>query len=84
MKTCTTAEASQSLESLCDAAIAGRSIGIMHNGQVVKLEPVSEGDLDYLNREYGLTDDEVDTAIRKLKDTGEKAIEDGTTVPFAL
>lgn len=66
MTTMTPARASTELPRLLRRALKGDDIGIVMDGRIVALRPVTVESTDYAQREYGLTPAEMETAEQKL------------------
>jgi antitoxin (DNA-binding transcriptional repressor) of toxin-antitoxin stability system len=81
MKTLSVTQARSNMTRLLDQAIAGESIGITHNGRIIKLQPVPVTE-DWAAAEYGLSGDEVDQAAANLLRTGEKLLASGEAIAW--
>jgi len=66
MKTLTQAQARQNLGSLLQAAIRGKDIGILCDGEIVALRPVKVYSEDYALQEYGVSAAALARAEKKI------------------
>ena len=66
MKTLSVTDGRAKLGHWLKRAIAGEDIGIVLDGVVVGLRPVSVISEDYALREYGLTEDEANAAAARI------------------
>ena len=66
MTTLTRTSARTNLSRLLRRAIKGEDIGIMMDGRIVALRPVSVESTDYAMREYGVSPGDMDVIERKL------------------
>lgn len=66
MTTMTPARASTELPRLLRRALKGDDIGIVMDGRIVALRPVTVESTDYAEREYGITPRKMETAEQKL------------------
>ena len=67
MVTLSPTEARVNLSSLLRRAANGEDIGIVHNGKIIALRPVTVHSEDYALQEYGVTEAELDRFVRKTK-----------------
>lgn len=67
MTTLSPTQARANLSSLLKRAAKGEDIGILHGDQVIALRPVTVHSDDYALREYGVTEVELDTFVRRTK-----------------
>ena len=66
MTTLTAEEACGQISTLLQRAASGEAIGIDVGGKLVALRPVEESDEEYVLREYGLTPEEMEAAVKKM------------------
>jgi len=66
MKTHSAAQVGQNLAHFLKRAVNGEDIGIVYGDKIVALRPVEVYAEDYALVEYGLTDDQLNRAARKL------------------
>jgi antitoxin (DNA-binding transcriptional repressor) of toxin-antitoxin stability system len=64
MVTLSPTEARVNLSSLLKRAAKGEDIGILHGGKIIGLRPVSVHADDYVLREYGTTEKELDRFVK--------------------
>lgn len=67
MTTLSPTQARANLSSLLKRAAKGEDIGILHGDQVIALRPVTVHSDDYALREYGVTEAELDSFVRRTK-----------------
>lgn len=67
MTTLSPTKARANLTSLLKRAAKGEDIGIVHDGQVIALRPVTVHSDDYALQEYGVTEAELDAFVRQTK-----------------
>ena len=67
MVTLSPTEARVNLSSLLRRAAKGEDIGIVHNGKIIALRPVTVHSEDYALQEYGVTEAELDRFVRRTK-----------------
>ena len=67
MVTLSPTEARVNLSSLLRRAAKGEDIGIVHNGKIIALRPVTVHSEDYALQEYGVTEAELDRLVRRTK-----------------
>jgi antitoxin (DNA-binding transcriptional repressor) of toxin-antitoxin stability system len=67
MTTLSPTQARINLSSLLKRAAKGEDIGILHGDQVIALRPVKVHSDDYALREYGVTEDQLDSFVRRTK-----------------
>ena len=67
MTTLSPTQARTNLSSLLKRAAKGEDIGILHGDQVIALRPVTVHSDDYALQEYGVTDAELDSFVRRTK-----------------
>ena len=67
MITLSPTEARVNLSSLLKRAASGEDIGIVHNGKIIALRPVTVHSEDYALQEYGVTEAELDRFVRQTK-----------------
>ena len=67
MITLSPTEARVNLSSLLRRAAKGEDIGIVHNGKIIALRPVTVHSEDYALQEYGVTEAELDRFVRRTK-----------------
>ncbi len=67
MVTLSPTQARVNLSSLLQRAAKGEDIGIVHNGKIIALRPVTVHSEDYALQEYGVTEAELDRFVRKTK-----------------
>jgi antitoxin (DNA-binding transcriptional repressor) of toxin-antitoxin stability system len=65
MVTLSPTEARVNLSSLLKRAAKGEDIGILHGGKIIGLRPVSVHADDYVLREYGVTEKELDRFVKQ-------------------
>ena len=66
MTTLTPTDARANLSSLLRRALKGDDIGILLDGKVIALRPVAVESMDYAEREYGVTREELDRFEKKV------------------
>ena len=68
MKTITATQARQSLGAILSRVLQGEDIGIVHSGsgKIIALRPVEVYSEDFALMEYGLTDNELNRAVRNI------------------
>ena len=67
MITLSPTEARVNLSSLLKRAAKGEDIGIVHNGKIIALRPVTVHSEDYALQEYGVTEADLDRFVRRTK-----------------
>ena len=67
MTTLSATQARANLSSLLKRAAKGEDIGILHGDQVIALRPVTVHSDDYALQEYGVTEGELDSFVRRTK-----------------
>ncbi len=67
MTTLSPTQARTNLSSLLKRAAKGEDIGILHGDQVIALRPVKVHSDDYALQEYGVTEAELDSFVRRTK-----------------
>lgn len=67
MTTLSPTQARANLSSLLKRAAKGEDIGILHGDQVIALRPVAVSSDDYALQEYGVTEAELDSFVRRTK-----------------
>ena len=65
MTTLTPTAARANLSNLLRRALKGDDIGIVFDGRIVALRPVAVESVDYAEREYGVTREELDSFEKK-------------------
>jgi antitoxin (DNA-binding transcriptional repressor) of toxin-antitoxin stability system len=65
MTTLSPTQARVNLSSLLKRAAQGEDIGILHGDKVIALRPVSVHADDYVLREYGITQEELERFVRR-------------------
>ena len=65
MVTLSPTQARVNLSSLLKRAAHGEDIGILHDGKIIGLRPVSVHADDYVLREYGVTEKELDRFVKR-------------------
>jgi antitoxin (DNA-binding transcriptional repressor) of toxin-antitoxin stability system len=76
MTTLSVTEARQKLGVWIKKAIAGEDVGILCGNKIVALRPVEVESVDYAQREYGVTEAELDQFVQRAREEIEK---DGKT-----
>ena len=66
MTTLSPTRARANLTSLLKRAAKGEDIGILHDGNVIALRPVTVYSDDYALQEYGVTEKELDRFVRRM------------------
>ena len=66
MITLSPTEARVNLSSLLRRAANGEDIGIVHNGKIIALRPVTVHSEDYALQEYGVTEKELDRFVKRM------------------
>jgi antitoxin (DNA-binding transcriptional repressor) of toxin-antitoxin stability system len=68
MKTMTATQARQRLGTILSRVLAGEDIGIVHSGsgRIIALRPVEVYSEDYALMEYGLTQGQLQSAVRNI------------------
>ena len=82
MTTLTPTAARANLSSLLRRALKGDDIGILLDGKIVALRPVAVESMDYAEREYGVTREELDTFEKKVHGKTEKHRKEGKLYEF--
>jgi antitoxin (DNA-binding transcriptional repressor) of toxin-antitoxin stability system len=82
MLTLTPTAARGNLSELLRRALRGDDIGIVVDGKIVALRPVTVESTDYAMREYGATDDELARFERRTHGQIEKARKEGKLHDF--
>jgi antitoxin (DNA-binding transcriptional repressor) of toxin-antitoxin stability system len=67
MTTLSPTRARANLTSLLKRAAKGEDIGILHDGNVIALRPVTVHSDDYALQEYGVTEKELDRFVKRMK-----------------
>jgi antitoxin (DNA-binding transcriptional repressor) of toxin-antitoxin stability system len=67
MTTLSPTQARANLSSLLTRAALGEDIGILHGDQVISLRPFTVHSDDYALQEYGVTEAELDSFVRRTK-----------------
>lgn len=80
MHTLTVTAARAQLGHWLARAVRGEEIGVVVGAQIVALRPVPIQAADYLETEYGLTRDEADRAVARIKAETQRAKARGTLV----
>ena len=83
MTTLSPTQARTNLSSLLRRAAKGEDIGILHGDQVIALRPVKVHSDDYALREYGVTEAELDTFVRRTKQRIARHRKSGKMIPFS-
>lgn len=65
MTTLSPTQARTNLPSLLRRAAKGEDIGILHGDQIIALRPVTVHSDDYVLREYGMTEKELDRFVKR-------------------
>ena len=66
MITLSPTQARVNLSSLLKRAAKGEDIGIVHNGKIIALRPVTVHSEDYALQEYGVTEKELDRFVKRM------------------
>ena len=66
MTTLSPTQARVNLSSLLKRAAKGEDIGIVHNGKIIALRPVTVHSEDYALQEYGVTEKELDRFVKRM------------------
>jgi antitoxin (DNA-binding transcriptional repressor) of toxin-antitoxin stability system len=82
MTTLTPTKARSNLSGLLVRALKGEEIGILVQGKIVVLRPVTVTATDYVATEYGLAPGEWKAASKKLHAKGKKVRESGKARRF--
>lgn len=82
MTTLTPTKARSNLSALLGRALKGEEIGILVQGKVVVLRPVTVTATDYVETEYGLSSEEWTAVSRNLHAKGKTARETGKAKRF--
>ncbi len=72
MKTLSVTTARKNLGHWIARAQRGEDIGILSGEGIVALRPVQVEATDYAEREYGVTSEQLDRAVQRLNEKGEK------------
>ncbi|HYR57751.1 MAG TPA: hypothetical protein VEO95_03935 [Chthoniobacteraceae bacterium] len=72
MKTLSVTTARKNLGQWIARAQRGEEIGILYGEGIVALRPVQVEPTDYAEREYGVTSEQLDRALKRLHEEGEK------------
>ena len=80
MQTLTVTAARAQLGHWLGRAVRGEEIGVVVGAQIVALRPVPIQAADYMETEYGLTRDEADRAVAKMKAETQRARAGGTLI----
>ena len=78
MTTLSPTRARANLTSLLKRAAKGEDIGILHDGNVIALRPVTVHSDDYALQEYGVTEKELDRFVRRMDKRIARARKTGT------
>jgi antitoxin (DNA-binding transcriptional repressor) of toxin-antitoxin stability system len=82
MKTLTVTAARQNLGAWLKRTLNGEDIGVTIDGNIVAFRPVKVYSEDYALQEYGLTEEEMKTAARRIGKEIAKERRRGTIKPF--
>ena len=82
MTTLTPTDARANLSSLLRRALKGDNIGIVLDGKIVALRPVEVESMDYAEREYGVTREELDRFEKRVHGKTEKHRKEGKLHDF--
>ncbi len=83
MTTLTATQARVNLSSVLRRALKGDDIGIVVEGKIVALRPVEVISRDYAEREYGITQTQMNSIARKLHEKAEKSHLAGKSKTFS-
>ena len=82
VKTLTIAAVRRRLGYWGKCALRGEEVGFMVDGQVIALRPVEVHSADYARQEYGVTERQLDRAVRHIRQELRQAKRAGRMVPF--
>jgi len=83
MTTLTPTQARVNLSALLSRALNGEDIGILHQGKIIALRQVQVTSTDYVETEYGLSNEEWGQASSNLHEKGKKARATGKAKRFS-
>jgi antitoxin (DNA-binding transcriptional repressor) of toxin-antitoxin stability system len=82
MKTLSITQGRQNLGSWLKRALRGEDVGILVDGRVVALRPVTVQSEDYALREYGVSEKQAERAFKAVRADVKAARKSGQTTPF--
>jgi hypothetical protein len=83
VKTLTIAAVRRRLGYWGKRALGGEDVRFVVEGRVIALRPVEVSSADYARREYGVTERQLDRAVRHMRQELRQAKGAGQMVPFA-
>ena len=83
MTTLTPTIARANLSALLRQALRGDDIGIVVDGKIIALRPVTVESTDYAAREYGVTPAELESFEKRIYEKAAKARKAGRLHPFS-